>query len=76
MNTFCRNEFGGWSTDGVELDEEESTEFRVVCQAYHLTSFAVLVSIRDEQPVRIDYFTVYLSIKYFSHLHLPTKHCQ
>ena len=54
MNTFCRNEFGGWSTDGVELDEEKSNESRVVCQAYHLTSFAVLVSIRDDQSVRIE----------------------
>ena len=51
---FCRNNIGGWSCDGVELDEEQSSETTVVCEAYHLTSFAVLVSIQDQQPVRIE----------------------
>ena len=52
MKTFCRNEIGGWSTVEVKLDVDQSNETRVVCQAYHLTSFAVLVSIQDQQPVR------------------------
>ena len=54
LKTFCRGEVGGWSSDGVELDEKQSNETRVTCVAYHLTSFAVLVSIRDQdkEPVR------------------------
>ena len=53
MKAFCRGEIGGWSSDGVELDEKKSNETRVTCLANHLTSFAVLVSIRDRDEEQV-----------------------
>ena len=81
MIIFCRNEVGGWSTEGVELDEKQSNRTRVACKAYHLTSFAVLVSVRDQdgQPVRIGLTVCIVSScnNALSHLQLLLmKHCQ
>ena len=42
------NQAGGWSQEGVQLDEYNSNETTVTCLTTHLTSFAVLVSIRNE----------------------------
>ena len=42
------NESGGWSGEGVEFIEERSTNVSAVCHSYHLTSFAVLVSVKHE----------------------------
>ncbi|XP_065909460.1 uncharacterized protein [Dysidea avara] len=40
---------GGWSSEGVELVDDLSNNVSVVCHSYHLTSFAVLVSIQESQ---------------------------
>ena len=45
---------GGWSTEGLAVDRNRSNETSVTCITTHLTSFAVLVSIQDERPVRTD----------------------
>ena len=39
------NQAGGWSPEGVRLDEDNSNDTRVTCLTTHLTSFAVLVSV-------------------------------
>jgi len=44
---------GGWSTEGLTVDESRSNKTVVACLTTHLTSFAVLVSTQDERPVRI-----------------------
>ena len=46
------NQIGGWSTEGLTVDESHSNKTLVSCLTTHLTSFAVLVSIQDERPVR------------------------
>ena len=49
----CSNQVGGWSTEGVALDRSQSNKTSVTCTTTHLTSFAVLVSIQDNnKPVR------------------------
>ena len=45
---------GGWSTEGLTVDRSQSNEMSVTCITMHLTSFAVLVSIQDERPVRTE----------------------
>ena len=45
---------GGWSPDGLTVDRSQSNEMSVTCVTTHLTSFAVLVSIQDERPVRTE----------------------
>ena len=47
------NQIGGWSTEGLTVDKINSNRTSVACLTRHLTSFAVLVSIQDERPVRI-----------------------
>jgi len=42
----CSNQAGGWSREGVNYDGDNSNDTRVTCLATHLTSFAVLVSIK------------------------------
>jgi len=37
---------------GLSLDESQSSMTSATCLTTHLTSFAVLVSIQDERPVR------------------------
>ena len=44
---------GGWSTQGVTIDDELSNDTIITCYSTHLTSFAVLVSPQDERPVSI-----------------------
>ena len=51
----CSNQIGGWSTEGLTVDESHSNKMSVTCITTHLTSFAVLVSIQDERPVRPQY---------------------
>ena len=46
------NQIGGWSTMGLSLDESQSSKTSATCLTTHLTSFAVLVSVQDERPVR------------------------
>ena len=46
------NQAGGWSQQGVRLDDNNSNETRVTCLATHLTSFAVLVSVRGTKVRR------------------------
>ena len=46
------NQIGGWSTEGLTVDKSHSSKTLVTCLTRHLTSFAVLVSIQDERPVR------------------------
>ena len=46
------NQIGGWSTEGLTVDKINSNRTSVACFTRHLTSFAVLVSIQDERPVR------------------------
>ena len=46
------SQVGGWSTEGVTVDTNNSNLTSVTCLTTHLTSFAVLVSIQDERPVR------------------------
>ena len=46
------DQVGGWSTKGLSLDTNHSNKTSVTCLTTHLTSFAVLVSIQDERPVR------------------------
>ena len=48
------NQIGGWSTEGVIVDRSNSNDTLVSCLTKHLTSFAVLVSIQDERPVRTE----------------------
>ena len=43
---------GGWSRDGVELVEELSNNISAVCRSFHLTSFAVLVSLHEPERVQ------------------------
>jgi len=50
--SLLRNQVGGWSTEGVIVDEMNSNRTSVTCLTTHLTSFAVLVSMEDEQQVR------------------------
>ena len=64
MKTFCRGEIGGWSNDGVELNETQSNETRVTCLANHLTSFAVLVSIRDRDKEQVRTLLILLHHNY------------
>jgi len=47
------NQIGGWSGEGVELDEDNSNETTITCTSNHLTSFAVLVSLHDSKSVRM-----------------------
>ena len=42
---------GGWSTEGLTVNESQSNKMSITCVTTHLTSFAVLVSIQDERPV-------------------------
>ena len=51
---FYSNQIGGWSTEGLTVDKVHSNRTSVTCLTRHLTSFAVLVSIQDERPVRIE----------------------
>ena len=44
---------GGWSSEGVKLIDDISDGESVVCHSYHLTSFAVLVSIHEPEKVYI-----------------------
>ena len=46
------NQIGGWSVEGLTVDKINSNKTSVTCLTRHLTSFAVLVSIQDENPVR------------------------
>ena len=46
------SQVGGWFTEGVTVDTNNSNLTSVTCLTKHLTSFAVLVSIQDERPVR------------------------
>ena len=48
------NQMGGWSTEGLTVDRSQSNEMSVTCIITHLTSFAVLVSVQDERPVRTE----------------------
>ncbi|XP_065905004.1 uncharacterized protein [Dysidea avara] len=45
---------GGWSQEGVKLDDDKSNDTRVTCLTNHLTSFAVLVSVRGTEPTPAD----------------------
>ena len=45
---------GGWSPNGLTVDRSQSNGTSVTCITTHLTSFAVLVSIQDERPVRAE----------------------
>ena len=53
MLMYCSNQTGGWSAAGLTVDQSKSNKMSVVCVTTHLTSFAVLVSIhdQDERPV-------------------------
>ena len=54
INIVCSNQMGGWSTEGLTVDRSQSNGTSVTCITMHLTSFAVLVSIQDERPVRTE----------------------
>ena len=41
---------------GLTVDKDHSNKTSVTCLTRHLTSFAVLVSIQDEKPVRNEVF--------------------
>ena len=56
---FYSNQIGGWSTEGLTVDESQSNKTLVTCLTTHLTSFAVLVSIQDERPVRNEVAAIY-----------------
>ena len=56
---FNSNQVGGWSTEGLIVDKIHSSKTSVTCLTRHLTSFAVLVSIQDESPVRIKIINVF-----------------
>ena len=56
---FYSNQIGGWSTEGLTVDKVHSNITSVTCLTRHLTSFAVLVSIQDERPVRIEILNVF-----------------
>ena len=56
---FYSNQIGGWSAEGLTVDESHSNETLVTCLTTHLTSFAVLVSIQDERPVRNEVAAIY-----------------
>ena len=45
------NQTGGWSTKGLEVDKSNSNKTLITCLTSHLTSFAVLVSIKNDRPV-------------------------
>ena len=45
-------QIGGWSVEGLTVDKINSNRTSVTCLTRHLTSFAVLVNIQDEKPVR------------------------
>ncbi|XP_065905683.1 latrophilin-like protein LAT-2 isoform X2 [Dysidea avara] len=47
------NQAGGWSQEGLRLDNS-STDTRITCLTTHLTSFAVLVSVRGTKPTPAD----------------------
>ena len=49
---FHSKQIGGWSSEGLTVIKNRSTKTSVTCLTEHLTSFAVLVSIQDERPVR------------------------
>ena len=70
------NQVGGWSTEGLSLDTKRSNETSVTCLSTHLTSFAILVSIQDERPVRrYQMYFAACDAMHFSHLQL-IKHYQ
>ncbi|XP_065911124.1 latrophilin-like protein LAT-2 [Dysidea avara] len=48
------NQAGGWSQEGVKLDDVNSNDTKVTCLTTHLTSFPVLVSIRRKKPTPAD----------------------
>ena len=56
---FYSNQIVGWSTEGLTVDKVHSNRTSVTCLTRHLTSFAVLVSIQDERPVRIEIVNVF-----------------
>ena len=53
---------GGWSREGVELVEELSNNMSAICRSYHLTSFAVLVSIHE--PEKVQYIILVWNINF------------
>ena len=62
--------------EGLTVDKIHSNRTSLTCLTRHLTSFAVLVSIQDEKPVRIKELNYHLDIIHkFSHQKLM-KHCQ
>ena len=58
------NRIGGWSTEGLTIDRSNSNNTLVTCLTTHLTSFAVLVSIQDERPVRTESIFLFFQISY------------
>ena len=59
------NVSGGWSGEGVEFIEEKSTNVSAVCHSYHLTSFAVLVSVKHESEVVSSYLASVICYNFF-----------
>ena len=51
VRTVHSNQAGGWSQEGLRLDNS-STDTRITCLTTHLTSFAVLVSVRGTKVRR------------------------
>lgn len=62
INYFLSNgvKSGGWSGEGVKLIKERSTNMSKVCHSYHLTSFAVLVSVKHE-PTQVSISCIQLA---------------
>ena len=53
----CSNQVGGWSREGVMVDENLFDETSVTCLTQHLTSFAVFVKIRDTDETQVAMIT-------------------
>jgi len=49
---------GGWSREGVEFIQEYSSDVSTVCNSYHLTNFAVLVSAKHEPEQVTEHSTI------------------
>ena len=67
---------GGWSREGVEFIEEHSSDVLTVCNSYHLTSFAVLVSAKHEPEQVTKHYTILWHAKsiYFYYSLKKLKH--
>ena len=59
------NSTGHWSTDGCQKDEKLSNDEATVCHCNHLTHFAVLMRVTDDDKVGNEFQSRYVFYLFF-----------